>query len=289
MRILVTGGSGFIGKHLSKKLLELGHEVYITGLEKANCPKVAEKFTGLNLSEIDAIIHLAAITDTTNYNEKEVEEVNFHQPVQLFNQAIESGIKKLVYASSCAVYGRSSVPFYEDSGFNPMTPYARSKTDLDIKATELSLKYPDVSIIGLRYTNVYGCGEENKDNAASMVYQLFHQAKKGHVKLFKHGEQLRDWVFILDAVKANLLALDYPKSGVFNIGSGVAISFNHLVNIFEFFLKKKIEVEYIDNPYPYQDYTLANLDKSKKELGYDPAWSILSGTKICLKTNFQMI
>jgi ADP-L-glycero-D-manno-heptose 6-epimerase len=283
MRIIVTGGTGFIGSNLCQVLKEQGNEVCTTGLEESAIIRKFQDIKTEKLSTFDALVHLAAITSTTNYNEEEVEKVNYRDAISLFNKAASAGIKKIVYASSCAVYGNASHPFTELSPLQPLNAYARSKAKLDRAA----LQCKNTSIVGLRFSNVYGCGERHKKKAASMIYQIYQQAKTGEVTLFQHGEQLRDWVYVKDAVSGIVKALQTDISGIFNIGSGVAVSFNTLIHIFEYLLGQKIQVKYIENPYAqvYQNYTLVKLSES---LGYVPCWSVIKGIEDCIAKDFVL-
>ena len=136
----------------------------------------------------------------------------------------------------------------------------------------------NLKIVGLRYFNVYGPKEIYKRKTSSMVLQLAKQAiENNKVRLFKFGEQRRDFVYIKDVVEANILAIE-GKSGIYNIGSGVSRSFNDIINILEINLGQKIQVEYFENPYSfYQNNTCADLKYSKDELGYNPKFTLENG------------
>jgi len=151
--------------------------------------------------------------------------------------------------------------------------YGFSKLAMDRIARRWYDKHP-AAIIGLRYFNVYGPGETHKNErdgnkTASMILQLYEQLKAGRQpRLFKYGEQLRDFVYIRDVIGANLSALDAPRSGVCNVGSGRARSFNDIINTLTQLLDLEVEIEYFDNPFSekYQDYTQADTSLLKKTL-----------------------
>jgi len=141
-------------------------------------------------------------------------------------------------------------------------------------------------IIGLRYFNVFGPGESHKNErdgnkTASMILQLYQQVKAGNqLRLFKYGEQKRDFVYIRDVISANLAALEAPRSGVCNVGSGEARSFNDIVSNLSELLDLKLDVEYFDNPFSfYQEHTEADLSASEKLLNWKPEWSLEKGMK----------
>ena len=127
--------------------------------------------------------------------------------------------------------------------------------------------------------NVYGPGEDHKGKLASMVHQLARQMRAGRrPRIFTAGQQKRDFVYIDDAVDANLKALSCKTSGVFNVGAGQAWTFNQLVAELNRALKTKLEPEYFDNPYGFtQDWTEVDLTESRKHLGYEPRFDLARG------------
>jgi ADP-L-glycero-D-manno-heptose 6-epimerase len=133
----------------------------------------------------------------------------------------------------------------------------------------------------VRYFNVYGPNEQHKGAMASMCYQLYLQMKAGkRPRVFKNGDQKRDFVHVDDAVQCTLLAMDSGKPGVFNTGSGEARSFNELIAELNAALDAKLEPEYIENPYPFfQPFTQADLTRSKAELGYEPKYNLATGIR----------
>jgi ADP-L-glycero-D-manno-heptose 6-epimerase len=140
-------------------------------------------------------------------------------------------------------------------------------------------------IVGLRYFNVYGMGESKKGRSASVIYQLIQQMKEGsRPKLFFDGEQKRDHVYIKDVVSATILATK-AGSGIYNVGSGVANSYNRIVDIINEILGQELEPLYSKNPYEktYQNYTQADISKFHKEVGYVPKYSLKEGIKDYVK------
>jgi len=280
MRYFVSGGTGFCGSHLTRKLLDLGHEVLITGREgeqPSNAICIGYDFHRLDwnaIGEVDAVFHQAAITNTLFDDSESVLRVNYLQSKRLFEEA---RTKRIIYASSCAVYGRAPIPFKEDGPKVPLNPYGYSKLYLD----EYTVDFKRCPIVGLRYTNVYGHGENHKGKSACMISQIAEAVKEGRKpKLFKWGEQSRDFVFVDDVVQANLLALEAP-SGVYNVGSGKPTTFNGVLKTINEVMGTNIEAEYIDNPIAsvYQDFTQCDMAFSKERLKYEPSVSLLEGCK----------
>jgi ADP-L-glycero-D-manno-heptose 6-epimerase len=155
---------------------------------------------------------------------------------------------------------------------NPLNAYARSKLEFENQMNSFA-KESQAKVIGLRYTNVYGPGELHKGKRASMITQIIQKIKLGeNPKLFKSGEQTRDWVFVKDVVNANLQAADADIRGIFNIGSGESMSFNRILDLINQELKSNYFAEYIECPYSdfYQTKTLANISQAEKKLGYKP-------------------
>ncbi len=297
MRILVTGGTGFIGSNIAIELMRLGHEVLITGHDaEQELPDFRGKylqpsFLGLDwggIGRLDAIFHEAAINDTTLLDEREMTRANVDSSLVLFDYAIRNGCKKIVYASSTAVYGGTPAPYVENRGLEPLNAYGRSKKLLDEKTMEFAKAHQESTVVGLRYCNVYGPREAHKGARASMIYQLARQIMKGNPRIFKYGEQKRDYIYIKDAVRANLLALQARRSCVLNCGSGKATSFNDLIKILNSVLGTDRRPEYFDNPYigKYQDYTECDMTLAKKEIGFVSEYNAEKGIKAYYESGF---
>jgi ADP-L-glycero-D-manno-heptose 6-epimerase len=140
---------------------------------------------------------------------------------------------------------------------------------------------PEWIIIGLRYFNVYGPREAHKGVPASMVYHLSKQMKAGQrPRIFKHGEQKRDFVYVKDIVQGSVLALGAKQSGIYNLGSGQARSFNELIDVLNKSLETNLRPDYIDNPHAhYQNFTQADLSRVRGAIGYEPEYPLEAGVK----------
>ncbi len=296
--ILITGGAGFIGSNLALTLQENYPESKILILDDFSSAnfKNLKKFKGevlacdVSSDEIffkadefqpDLIFHLASITDTTITDQ----ELMMRKNVDGFKNILEIAYDNestVVYASSASVYGnvKEHIPLKEDREKSPENVYAFSKYVMDNIAHDFSEK-TGLKIVGVRYFNVYGYGEAHKGKFSSMIYQLYKQIKSGkRPRLFKWGEQKRDFVYIKDAVEATILAKEAPHSTVYNVGSGEARSFNDIVVLLNRYLGKNLEPDYFDCPYDfYQEYTQADMSKIKEELGFVPKYNLEKGIK----------
>lgn len=295
MRFLITGGAGFIGSNIAKRLatesdnevillddFSTGHFKNLIGFNgDVIAGDVCLKDWWEKVGKVDVIFHQAAITDTTVADQKRMLEVNVEGFRNILDFAVKFGVERVIYASSAGVYGNGPCPMREDQVPTPENIYGFSKAIMDNIAMSWAKRYPKMRIIGLRYFNVYGPGEFNKGKAASMIYQLYLQMKSGkRPRIFKYGEQMRDFVYVKDVVVANMMALDCDVSGVYNVGTGKAENFNYVIECLNKALGTSYEPEYFDNPYDfYQNKTEADLRRAKAILNYRPQWRLEDGIK----------
>lgn len=292
-KMLVTGGAGFIGSNLALELENIGYEVVVLDNFLKGSMKNLEGFSGKvikgnenELSKIkndfDVVFHQAAITDTS-INDK---DAMFGNNVEGFKKIIdfcEKNNSKLVYASSAAVYGAGKVPMKESQKLEPLNVYGQSKLEMDSIAKK---RYKKNTIVGLRYFNVFGPREKFKGKMASMIYQLALQMKSGkNPRIFKHGEQERDHVYVKDIVKLNLKVMEHDGFGIFNAATGKKTSFNRIIECLNEALSTDLKPDYFDNPYKgkYQDTTVADMKSTEKELGFRHDYSIMEGIKDYIK------
>lgn len=319
MRILVTGGAGFIGSNLALKLEQRFSEAHVTIIDDLSSGtfRNLQGFKGdlltANLTELpldfnpsyDYVFHLASISDTRVLDEQK----QCHNNIEGFRAVLSRVFAvnkdtRVVYASSASVYGVDTpkTPFKETQELKPENVYAFTKVQLENLARALLTKV-GLPVYGVRFFNVYGPGEGHKGTHASMIRQLAKQARKnGSVKLFADGTQERDFVHVDDATEIMISLMDYNgKQPVFNCGSGVEMSFNTVTNfIAEAFRDYMLTIqpenekdilahetadivnrEYVLCPYPFfQKYTCADMSLAKQELGFEPkASTIHSVTK----------
>ena len=293
IKCLVTGGAGFIGSNLALELERGGHEVIIADNllsgTKDNLKGFKGKFLNTDVSHsfdiktgINAIFHEAAITDPRFGDDNEMLRANLEGFRNIINLAKKKNAK-LVYASTANLYGNGKTPMKESQQKEIITVYGKSKFEMDKIAQELK---KEVHIVGLRYFNVFGPREQNKGRAASMIYHLSNQMKSGkNPRLFKYGEQKRDHIYVKDAVAATIKALD-AQSGVYNVGTGIAATFNEVVEILNEALGKNLEPEYFDMPYDqktYQENTQADTALAEKELKWKAHYTLKEGIKEALE------
>ena len=307
--ILITGGAGFIGSNLvfyfqknfsqshivvfdcfrsegvlsNGNLKSYGHYKNLIGFNgDVVCGNINSK-SDLELLDdykFDYIFHQAAISDTRVYNQEIVMQTNvnsFHRLLKLAknNNAV------MVYASSAAVYGNSSSPQTVGKE-NPENPYGYSKYVMDQIAYQYANENPDMTIVGLRFFNVYGPREYYKAKTSSMVIQLGHQILDGKApRLFEGSDQImRDFIYIDDVLQANIKACNPKDNGTFNVGTSVPRSFQDIADILQKELGTDLGTEYFPNPYEgYQFHTQADIAKSKETLHFNPEFSLEQGIK----------
>jgi ADP-L-glycero-D-manno-heptose 6-epimerase len=298
---IVTGGAGFIGSNLTLALQEKFPGARLTVIDDfrsgdfKNLEGYRGDFVAQNLARLDwreqfgqekfdAIFHLASITDTTNHDQFE----QVHDNVESFRRLLKFAHPtktRVIYASSASTYGPAKEASVESNGAAPTNIYAFSKTIMDNIGMREAKLSSDWIIIGLRYFNVYGPREAHKGVPASMVYHLSKQMKAGQrPRIFKQGEQKRDFVYVKDVVEGSILALEALESAIYNLGCGQARSFNDLVDVLNKCLGTKLQPDYIDNPHAhYQNFTEADLNKVREGLGYQPQFPLETGVRDYMK------
>ena len=296
-KFIITGGAGFVGSNLTLALQEKFPDAHLTVIDDfrsgdfKNLAGYRGFFVDENLATLDcetkfgaetfdAIFHLASITDTTLHDQF----IQVHDNVESFRRLLNFAHPtktRIIYASSAATYGPATEASMESNGAAPANVYAFSKVIMDNMAKRAATESPGWIIIGLRYFNVYGPREAHKGIPASMIFHLAQQIKAGkRPRIFKHGEQKRDFVYVKDVVEGTVRALEAPTSGIYNLGTGQARSFNELIDVLNKCLGTNFEPEYFDNPHAhYQNFTQADLTSARKALKYDPRFSLEDGVR----------
>jgi len=308
--ILITGGAGFIGSNLAfyfqknhpdakvlildsfrsgetlsnGNLKSFGHFKNLIGFSgEIISGDINDKDLLLDLEvnyNFDYIFHEAAISDTTAQEQDLMIKTNVNAYKDLLNLAIAHNAN-MIYASSAATYGNAESP-QRVGREAPNNVYGFSKLSMDHLSREY-MKECDINIVGLRYFNVYGAREYFKNTTASMVLQFGHQILAGkNPRLFKGSDKiLRDFIYIEDIIQANIKAMQPNTSGIYNVGTGKARSFQDIVDILQKELGTSLECEYIPNPFvgSYQFHTEADVSSIKEALGYTPAYEMEDGIK----------
>ncbi|MDY0123297.1 ADP-glyceromanno-heptose 6-epimerase [Sulfurimonas sp.] len=308
--ILITGGAGFIGSNLAfyfqnnhpdakvvivdsfrsgeklsnGNLKSFGHFKNLIGFGgEIISGDINDKDLLLNLElnyKFDYIFHEAAISDTTALEQDLMVKTNVNAYKDLLELAIKHSAN-MIYASSAATYGNAASP-QRVGRETPQNVYGFSKLCMDNLSREY-MQNCDISIVGLRYFNVYGPREYFKNTTASMVLQFGHQILSGkNPRLFEDSDKiLRDFIYIEDIIQANIKAMNPKKSGIYNVGTGRARSFQDIVDILQSELGTTLSCDYIPNPFigSYQFHTEADIASTKEALDYEPKFEMEDGIK----------
>ena len=291
--IVVTGGAGFIGSAIVWELNRRGKKEILI-VDELETDEKWRNLVGLQFEDFvhkhkfidsinkaafinaDAIIHMGANSSTTERDADYLVNNNYLYTKKLAEFCLNNNIR-FIYASSAATYGDGSLGFDDDENksdtLRPLNMYGFSKSRFDIWAVNQDVFN---KIVGLKYFNVFGPNEYHKGDMRSVVHKAFEQVRDtGGVKLFKSrtpkykdGEQMRDFIYVKDAVNMTLHFLDNKNiNGLFNVGSGQARTWNNLVAALFKAMEKPVNIEYIDLPDhladKYQYFTEANLSKLK--------------------------
>lgn len=295
--IVVTGAAGFIGSYLIHRLNQdnfnaiiavdkFDNEAKNKNLDGSKIKERVERDQFLewldhNHETIEFIFHIGARTDTAEFDTELLNKLNTQYTKDIWTRCCQYQIP-LVYASSAATYGLGEMGYDDDESkiplLKPLNPYGQSKQDFDTWA--LRQKEKPFFWAGLKFFNVYGPYEYHKGRMASVIWHAFNQiSKTGKMKLFKshnpafkHGEQMRDFIYVKDVGEVCLFLMHHRKnSGIYNLGSGKARTFTDLTKAVFNALDKKVAIEFIDTPADirdtYQYFTEANMEKLKK-IGY---------------------
>lgn len=295
MKVLLTGGAGFIGSAMLWRLNAAGIDDVIVVDHLASSEKwknlVGKKYedyfekdkllglieTGKLNRKIDLVIHLGACTSTTEQDATYMMENNYVYTKRLAEWALKNR-KRFLYASSAATYGDGEKGYSDREavtpGLKPLNVYGYSKHAFDLWVLKNNLQN---ELAGFKFFNVFGPNESHKGDMRSMVNKGYQQIKStGKIRLFKShrpdytaGEQKRDFVYVKDAVELVFHFIEHPETkGIFNIGTGKARSWNDLANAIFRALGMKSAIEYFDMPEvlrgKYQYFTEADLGKLKE-------------------------
>ena len=294
MKILVTGGAGFIGSHVADALVEAGHEVHIlddlsSGKEE-NVPERAtlhrmdvrsDQVEGLLGKErFDVLVHHAAQMDVRRSVadppfDADVNVIGF---LNLMEAGRASGLKKVVFASTGgAIYGEPDfTPQSEEHPLRPLSPYGITKL-----CTERYLYYYEqqygIDYVALRYANVYGPRQNPHGEAGVVAIFAQRLLGGGQPVIYGDGEQTRDYVFVGDVVRANLAALGYEGSGTFNVGTGAETSVNELFRLLRQEIDPDVPEEHGEAKPGEQKRSVLDYRRAEEALGWSPRTSLAEG------------
>jgi len=299
--ILITGAAGFIAGNLIQRIMRISSESIIAVDNFNDHAKKSRvdnfllvdraelcNWLSLNNPKISMVFHLGARTDTAENDVSLLRRLNTIYSQKLFNYCIQHQIP-ILYASSAATYGSGSFGYNDDdqnlTKLEPLNPYAKSKHQMDLWVQNQPLHPP--KWYGLKFFNVYGPGEENKQKMASMVFHGYHQINQtGKISLFKSenpkyldGEQSRDFIYIDDVIDVMIwFWKKKPASGIYNVGTGISRTFLDLSHCVFNNLNLPAKVNFIDIPqnlkHQYQHYTCAYINKLNNA-GYQQTFNTL--------------
>ncbi len=295
-KALVTGGAGFIGSNIARELINRDVKVKVLDdmylgtqnnlkdldLEIVNASVLNQKKVREAFKDCDTVFHNAARSSAPMHKENPAEgaRVNIEGFINVVEESMNAGVEKLVYASTSSMYGSKNPPNKEDTGEYPINRYSASKMSRELYAKVYAEKGLDIT--GLRYFSVYGPHEKAKGRFANIISQfLWKMMNNESPEIYGDGTQTRDFTYVKDIARANILAAQKGKSGqYYNIGTGKETSFNTVVEKLNKELDKNIESVKRENPIKnYVQRTKADITRAQKDLGYQPKYSFEKGLK----------
>jgi len=298
MRVLVTGGAGFIGKYLVKSLLEKGNSVTIFDnfsnstktsinfLVKMGAKVIEGDITKIQdlqnaIKEHDIVIHLAAKISVSESisNPSETFRINVDGTNNVLIACEKNHVKKLIISSSAAVYGESppNVKLTEESVMNPISPYGESKMQMEQNVKKFALKH-DIDYVILRFFNIYGIGQ-SLEYAGVITKFIKKIIKKESLQIFGNGSQTRDFVAIYDVIQSIHNASAYDKSGIFNIASGKIVTIKELAEQMISLSGEKLEIKFLTEKQGDIKHSEADISMAKNQIIYSPKFELKEGIK----------
>lgn len=301
MKVLITGGCGFIGSNIAEACVAEGYDVVILdnfflgrednigkikdGVEVVKGDVRDEKLVNEITKDADFILHQAAASSSGMFRSdlKGSVAVNIEGTINLLTAARENGARRFIYASTSSMYGNNTPPLREDMFVLPPNFYAATKLGKEYLAMLFSQEY-GLETVGFRYMSVYGPHEQGKGVFANLVSQFLWVMQKGEQPvIYGDGSQTRDFTYVKDVVQANMLAIQSKKKllgEILNVGTGKAHSLNELVDTLNRILGERIRPKYVEIPVKgYIHSQLADIERIKSVLGYMPRYSLEEGIR----------
>lgn len=299
MKVLVTGGAGFIGSWIDQALIKKGHRVTVfdnlsTGFAN-QVPAGAKFFKGDVLSKNDlrralkgqdAVIHLAAksIVPESVKNPQETFDVNLIGGQNLLEVMRELGIKKIVYSSSAAVYGiPNKVPIEEDDPKWPISPYGASKLAFERILSAYHKNY-GFDVLMFRYFNPFGPGEKHDPETHAIPNFIKATLQGIPIPIYWKGEQERDFFYVEDIAEAHVMGLEKDGFHYYNLGSGRSTKIIDVVKMIFEIAGKETSIDDLGERAGDSPVLMASIEKVKKELGWEPQTSLQDGLQIMIPT-----
>ena len=280
--ILITGGAGFIGSHIANKLMDDNDITIIDNLSTGNIKNLkTPEHENLNFikgdicnfnlddltSNIDYIFHLAAMASVPLSVERPVEcnEINLNATVKLLKSAANNDVKKIVFSSSSAVYGENkNMPLKESEPPMPTSPYAASKAGCELYLKSFYESH-GLNYTALRYFNIFGPKQDRNSQYAAVIPNFISSLLEGkQAEIYGDGEQTRDFVYVGDAVTANIAACESDYNGIINVASGKKLSINRLYEIIKDTLCSDLEPKYLPERPGDIKHSLADISNMEK-------------------------
>jgi UDP-glucose 4-epimerase len=294
VKILVTGGAGFIGSNVADGFIQQGHKVTIidnlsTGFE-SNLNKKAKFFkVDIRSSVIDKIFektkpdilchHAAQIDVRKSTNDPIFDaDVNILGSLNLLNACGKHKVKKVIFASTGgAIYGEQDYfPADEKHPANPLSPYGVTKLTIE-KYLHFYRETYGIEYVSLRYANVYGPRQNPLGEAGVVAIFAKRLLSEKEAVIYGDGTQTRDFVFVDDVVESNLLALDFPKSDIFNIGTGIETDINNVFRLLKKMIASKQKEIHAPPKLAEQQRSVLDYSKAKRILGWSPKHNLEEG------------
>lgn len=301
MNVVVTGGAGFIGSHLTERLVGDGHRVTVidnlcTG-RRENLAAVAGEIRFVEgdlrdpallrdaLRGAEVVYHQAALPSVARSiaDPLESHEVNVTGTLNVLQAARKLGVRRVIYAGSSSVYGDTpTLPKREDMPVNPRSPYAVSKLAGEMYCRAFHRVYGLETVV-LRYFNVFGPRQDPQSQYASVIPRFIHLIRHGEAPtVYGDGNQTRDFTYIDNAVEANVLAAHQPLAAepFYNVGCDRQTSINELISLLHTALRSVVPPQYLPPRAGDVRDSLADISRARDELGYRPLISVDEGVRL---------
>ena len=302
MKIVITGGAGFIGSHLAEYWSNQGAEVHIIDSLRSGFEKNIKEFSNVVfhkgsivnkeltlevLKNTDYVFNLAALVSVPESLEKPEEciDINVKGLLNILDAAKVHKVKKVVHSSSAAIYGDDPrLPKDVSMRPKPQTPYGITKLDGEYYLQMYFEQY-GLPTTSLRYFNVFGPRQDPKSQyAAAIPIFVFKALKNEPITIFGDGEQTRDFVYVKDVVKANVLAAENEKvTGVFNVANEKAITINELAKLIIKTTNSKSKIIYEDERPGDIKHSLASIKETRENLNFEPSYDLISSLETTIK------
>jgi len=291
MNILVTGGSGFIGRNIVKMLKEQGNTV--TTLDTAEKNSISDYHIRADVREMEKVreacrkkeyvFHLAAVTAPPEFENLMGEgfETNVVGTYNVLASSAVEGVRRVIIASSSSVYGQSSRPTSESDipdSYSNFYPLSKRVNEM----TGKSFRRYGLETVSLRYFNTYGTGENSKGNYSSVIWKFIDDIRGGRKPvIYGDGKQRRDFIYVRDTARASVLAMENGRDGEeYNVGTGRSVDFNTIFKIVKEETGYEGDAVHIPNPLKsYQLFTQAVMKKSNDELKFFPEYDVRKGVR----------